>query len=331
MNCSPCESSWPTYEVRIFPHSSCDTYEQAREMETMAVDTSDLDANKPLGRGLRRKRARVLFDGETSDEDDSVRRIPFPPKLQKSHCTVTEDASIQKRQLLESQPLSDNGCNPDTMLAETSFIMETVINADSSCKCGNLCCQQKTAKIDQIALSNELLKKKLDSMQMQLSEALENTRLLVTSIDSMKSTSQGPGLRAAVQKFNLPMNTIGELRELEDAVKDASSRELLREELKMQGGNTLVAAVNAMCYHLMTDELAREFTYLGVPGRNKPGFKDLEIDRILFDALQSRVMFSSAMKKDVAKAVGEWLRQANGRFKRRRILTNSVNDIAEAE
>lgn len=52
--------------------------------------------------------------------------------------------------------------------------------------------------------------------------------------------------------------------------------------LKVQGGASLVTSVNGMLYHVMTDGLAKCFTYKGVPARNKFTFKDSRLDKLIF-------------------------------------------------
>ncbi|XP_046407649.1 uncharacterized protein LOC124172275 [Ischnura elegans] len=91
--------TWETHICRVFEKSRTGKYELATQLEKECMESSEIDASKPLGRGLRRKRRPEKIDGHVetlpslhamahssySSSDEDVRgassRIQSPPPL----------------------------------------------------------------------------------------------------------------------------------------------------------------------------------------------------------------------------------------------------------
>ncbi|XP_046395288.1 uncharacterized protein LOC124162719 isoform X2 [Ischnura elegans] len=261
------DPSWSKFRVRKFPNSVCDSYEKARELELVAIDTSDVDADKVLGRGQRRKRVKY----ESDDESDYCprRKMPSPPKMVKeptaSHKSVLVSHNVRST---EAAAIFMESAGPSTSCisainADTSTSSDT-FSSGGACNCG---CK-------------------------------ENKRV--------------PDV-----ELNFPLRTVEDYEVMENDLKDVAFRELVKGVLKIHGGASLVTAVNGILYFAMTDALGKCFTYKGVPARNKFSFKDSRLDKLIFEVVQGRPSLANHSRKEVGKAVAEWLRQAGARDRRK--------------
>ncbi|XP_046408697.1 uncharacterized protein LOC124173204 [Ischnura elegans] len=118
-------------------------------------------------------------------------------------------------------------------------------------------------------------------------------------------------------ELNFPLRTVEDYEVMENDLKDVAFRELVKGVLKIQGGASLVTAVNGILYYAVTDALGKCFTYKGVPARNKFSFKDSRLDKLIFEVIQGRPSLANHSRKEVGKAVAEWLRQAGARDRRK--------------
>ncbi|XP_046404860.1 uncharacterized protein LOC124170205 [Ischnura elegans] len=283
-----------------------DSYAKARELELVAIDTSDVDADEVLGRGQRGNRAKY----ESDDDSDHCprRKMPSPPKMVKettprqksvlvSHNVRTSEAAAI---FMESQGPSTSctsAINADTSTSLDKF------SSGGACNCG---CKENKRLID-------VLLKRVETTNVLL---LETTQSLVAAVNNLKERpSHFQGVPDV--ELNFPLRTVEDYEVMENDLKDVAFRELVKGVLKIQGGASLVTAVNGILYYAMTDALGKCFTYKGVPSRNKFSFKDSRLDKLIFEVIQGRPSLANHSRKEVGKAVAEWLRQAGARDRRK--------------
>ncbi|XP_046395286.1 uncharacterized protein LOC124162719 isoform X1 [Ischnura elegans] len=303
------DPSWSKFRVRKFPNSVCDSYEKARELELVAIDTSDVDADKVLGRGQRRKRVKY----ESDDESDYCprRKMPSPPKMVKeptaSHKSVLVSHNVRST---EAAAIFMESAGPSTSCisainADTSTSSDT-FSSGGACNCG---CKENKRMID-------VLLKRVETTNVLLLEVVETTQSLVAAVNNLKERpSHVQGVPDV--ELNFPLRTVEDYEVMENDLKDVAFRELVKGVLKIHGGASLVTAVNGILYFAMTDALGKCFTYKGVPARNKFSFKDSRLDKLIFEVVQGRPSLANHSRKEVGKAVAEWLRQAGARDRRK--------------
>ncbi|XP_046404837.1 uncharacterized protein LOC124170187 [Ischnura elegans] len=234
--------------------------------------------------------------------------MPSPPKMVKettprqksvliSHNVRTSEAAAI---FMESQGPSTSytsAINADTSTSLDKF------SSGGACNCG---CKENKRLID-------VLLKRVETTNVLL---LETTQSLVAAVNNLKERpSHFQGVPDV--ELNFPLRTVEDYEVIENDLKDVAFRELVKGVLKIQGGASLVTAVNGIMYYAMTDALGKCFTYKGVPARNKFSFKDSRLDKLIFEVIQGRPCLANHSRKEVGKAVAEWLRQAGARDRRK--------------
>ncbi|XP_046408809.1 uncharacterized protein LOC124173324 isoform X1 [Ischnura elegans] len=190
-----------------------------------------------------------------------------------------------------------------TMAMESMTEAVDKFSSGGACNCG---CKENKRLID-------VLLKRVETTNVLL---LETTQSLIAAVNNLKERpSHFQGVPDV--ELNFPLRTVEDYEVMENDLKDVAFRELVKGVLKIQGGASLVTAVNGILYYAMTDALGKCFTYKGVPARNKFSFKDSRLDKLIFEVIQGRPSLANHSRKEVGKAVAEWLRQAGARDRRK--------------
>ncbi|XP_039312350.1 uncharacterized protein LOC105206708 isoform X3 [Solenopsis invicta] len=111
--------------------------------------------------------------------------------------------------------------------------------------------------------------------------------------------------------FQLPFNTVDDLEQrLEDFLNQAKNFEASVKEVSRIGGKNPYEFIKRNCTHLLTNELAEKYSWLGA--RQKRKFAPLKLADLLIVAGQETD--SNYTKKVLEEAIQKWLRRAKERM-----------------
>ncbi|XP_046387264.1 uncharacterized protein LOC124156649 [Ischnura elegans] len=298
--CMPANEGWPQYKIRHFSQSVTGDYSVAIQLELDAVDTSDVDAGRPLGRG-RRKKKPIIFE---SDEDDGT-KILAPTKRNRIVRCVSDDSSPERceRQISRESPPKFIP-TPRASQREPSIL--------------------RSADVDISPAEESSLVKKKDLSQKSILEYLEkiekSQQEIMKEIIYIKKCISQSRVEESEQYFDFkfPIKSEEDFDSLEVHLRDKRFQGALTKELVRRGGNNLTSGVFGMMYHIFTDDVGRLFSYLG---NSKTGIKKRQFSTTLtcgciFDAFRLKQTLATYSHKDVKEKIIDWLRHANSRHQR---------------
>ncbi|XP_077552583.1 uncharacterized protein LOC144167062 [Haemaphysalis longicornis] len=107
-----------------------------------------------------------------------------------------------------------------------------------------------------------------------------------------------------------PFEELSELRDFDDTVNEV--KEQLVVELSTLGGDTVAVATRKALNYIMTDEVARQYSWLGNKGKEK--FCNLNIAPIIISAVRSNKKYAATVN-EVENVIKRWLQHAPCRLK----------------
>ncbi|XP_064463112.1 uncharacterized protein LOC135374028 [Ornithodoros turicata] len=107
-----------------------------------------------------------------------------------------------------------------------------------------------------------------------------------------------------------PFDTVEALETFESKLTKDTDKQLVQ-ELSVLGGNTLKICIKRILSYIMTDKVAKAYSWEG--GKGNLRFVELRLADILSAAVRSHSKFSEATNFDVEKEVKECLRHTKDR------------------
>ncbi|XP_042912825.2 uncharacterized protein, partial [Parasteatoda tepidariorum] len=289
-------ADWICHEAKLL--GEYETYEDARKDLSKAEERSDLESDAEKGKGKRRKIAKKLNIGSSSDED-----VPVPPFFSNS-LTFSESTGIvapivpvdffleclpKEKQLPEgSVVIAANDETPDLTFHnipaddDTSPVLSDDLSGSSS-----------------PTTNNQVLMKQMMLMDEKLKLILQNQETLYNMLQA----------NAVVQNnseeelnFILPISSMEDIDQVEKELADSKTQEILIKRLSTCGGGTVDATVKRTLVKLLSNSVAENFSWLGAKG--KRNFSLLKLSAIVFSAVRRNPSVRDhATDHDIEKSV----------------------------
>ncbi|XP_046401000.1 uncharacterized protein LOC124167200 [Ischnura elegans] len=292
-SCVAAKKEWPQYQVRHFAQSITGEFIKAVELEKDAVDTSDVDAHRPLGRGYRKRKAAIIDSDEErftkktpgrirrnfSDSDDSS-----PERCERRISTMTPPVFSPSQRASPSPPASclkteEGGTTRREVISEDFLQYLTRI--------------EKT----QLEILKEIRALKRAKPNCQMPDERDNELLL---------------------SWKFPMDTMEEFDALEVELLKKPFHAALTVELCRRGGNNITEGVFGMLYYLFTNNLGRRFSFFGHSkmSTKKIQFSATRTCACIIDAFGCKPTLKEYGYKDIKDKAIDWFRHAESRHKR---------------
>ncbi|XP_076664744.1 uncharacterized protein LOC143367026 [Andrena cerasifolii] len=286
--CEPLNKYWPTYKIKVFRNTTFSNYTKARTKARLVGETRDLQSE--IGATNKRK----LIEKILSNSDESLHdfSLCMPPKMKKM-TSLLEDNSVD---------VSNNDIKTEIGQNESSLdenIVTESVYADPTCfECG-----EKNKYLETIVIQTHLIR----SLVVDTLQEIKNLRKeLQTGRNGRENNSS---FFSKYPKLQFPLNSLEDLEELEDILKNEEDFADGVNELANFGGSDNYNFVKRTLSSLITDDVALLFSWLGRKG--KKDFHNLTLARLIICAAEKSRM--SDGRKETETSIQSWLKRASDR------------------
>lgn len=282
---------WKVYGVKkIFFQT--DDIEKAFRKEKEAQNFSDINdtdenaSNRPTKRIIRRV---ILTDSDDSDEESRYSR---PPQIKIKKLS----GAIEKRQISRTTAVTPPQNLPSTpkasrasASAQTSITdsnLGTLVNILNTIKEQNKILLEKVGNIENFVFNK-------GSQVFEICNPIKNPL-----------------------PVDLPIGKENDLKDVEVFLKENESNfKILVNFLGCIGGNNLKTKIHKILRHLLTNQLASQFSYFGK--RGKAPFSELCLNKAIIESLQSKI--EGASITEIEDTIKTWMKHAPDRMKIKKV------------
>ena len=282
--CEPLNKYWPTYKIKIFRNATFNNYNKARTKARFAGETRDLQSE--IGATNKRK----LIEKILSNCDESLHDFPLrmPPKMKKMTTLLLDNTtSVDKKEIERNESSLDGN------------IVTEKVYAGPTC----FGCREKDKYLQTIVIQNHLIR----SLVADTLQEIKNLRKeLQTTRNGRENNSS---FFSKYPKLQFPLNSLEDLEEMEDILKNEEDFEDGVNELANFGGSDNYNFVKRTLSSLITNDVALLFSWLGRKG--KRDFHNLTLARLIICAAEKSRM--SDGRKETETSIQAWLKRASDR------------------
>ncbi|CAH1154501.1 unnamed protein product [Phaedon cochleariae] len=293
--CEPLNTCWPVHHIKIFRNATYDDYMTARNKSKVAEETSDL-ASDYENISKRRRVQKVL-----SSSDDSLTEsiLPVAPKLRlptKNNAEIPQkeyhNTYIKESQTAEITPIIEN----NHLEVEVSDVPQRETERpNSSCV---FCEKYFHTLLEQ----NHLLRSLTTDVLAEIRTLKKNT---------------GPAIQEEIQsvfvKFakevKFPMQTDTDVKKLENILENPENFSRAVHEFAGFGGSNTYSFIKRVMSALMTNDMAKQYSWLGRKG--KMSFHKLNLSTLLIRSAETAKISENFRQTELA--IQSWLKRASER------------------
>ncbi|KAI4465571.1 hypothetical protein MML48_3g00010078 [Holotrichia oblita] len=259
---------WIIHSVRVIG-STYDNLKKARLRALRAETTSDI--NSDTGSKRNRRKKRLLYeDSDISDTETS--EIGDEPEINMPLLTCQKENILK---LHSKKQAEDQAEHTPTKLNVDNVIFE---EGGSSNKTPGVSTRAMESMSDEVF--KRQLFRQLALINCKIDTLLEDMASIKYSQKDTPNNDTLPHTNSLLNKFNLPLNTLQELKELEKFIlTDANNYLELVNKLAKSGGANSKIMVKRIMPLLLSNELAMLYSWIGFKG--KQNFSLLTISKVI--------------------------------------------------
>ena len=292
--CEPLNKYWPTYEIKIFRNATFNNYTKARSKARLAGETRHLQSE--IGATNKRKLIEeILSNSDESLHDFSLRT---PPKMKKMTTSLLDNTTSVDN----SVAVSNNDVKKEIGLNESSLdenIVTENVYAGPTC----FRCREKDKYLQTIVMQIHSIR----SLVADTLQAIQNLRKELQTERNRRENNSS--FFSNYPKLQFPLNSLEDLEELENILKNEEDFEVGVNELANFGGSNNYNFVKRTLSSLITNDVALLFSWLGRKG--KKDFHNLILARLIICAAEKSRM--SDGRKETETSIQAWLKRASDR------------------
>ena len=289
--CEPLNKYWPTYKIKIFRNTTFNNYSKARAKARLAGETGDLQSE--IGATNKRK----LIEQILSNSDESLHDFSLcvPSKMKKMTMSLLDNTTSVDNGV----DVSNNDIKEEIGRNESSLDENTVtenVYADPTC----LGCREKDNYLQTIVVQNDFIRS-------IVADTLQEIKNLRNELQTGRNERENNcSFFSKYPKLQFPLNSLEDLEELEDILKNEQDFDDGVNELANFGGSNNYNFVKRTLSSLITNDVALLFSWLGRKG--KKDFHNLTVAKLIICAAEKSRMSNG--RKETETSIQSWLKRA---------------------
>ncbi|XP_078340363.1 uncharacterized protein LOC144627355 isoform X1 [Crassostrea virginica] len=308
----PDKDRWGTYPIRTFYQT--DDFERAVQYCKKAQETSNVESDIDMTARARKKPDRLISDSEEVNTEESETRLKLVKRVQKRQRDFESSSSTEDE--AEHEPLTKIVLPKAPIYVaprEGAPQQNTTSPGPSTSKHQEQDLTPKRGRREETATTPRQDKctctGNCHTVIVQKLNALEgDVRAIKTAITQIAATGGVGGINSAIAEDLIPnpLNTMNEMKEIIEKMKDETYKKKLVQYFMSQGGYSPSNCIRRMMRKLGTNALWAKFSLKGQKG--KESFSDHPVCRIIMKSCVR--VFPSTKVAEMEEILIDFLKQA---------------------
>ncbi|KAK4886767.1 hypothetical protein RN001_003038 [Aquatica leii] len=288
-------------------HFATDDISKARRKLMLLEEQSDVQTEIDELPPKRKRKARCISSDDTDDDFISQKNFhPRPPPLQlNSNVNSQSQSSIafNKSIALIHNTASESSVNLNKRISDGNSII-TIRNTPSPTTSG--CSTPITSNSRDINSVEDF--KKLMTLLIHIRHQNDQilTRINQNSVSPLTVNQLPVDL-----PVHLPITTIEEIQKIENYLEDQNKLSALVSYFSSLGGKDIITKTNLILKRILSNSIAKEFSFLGTRN-NKKCFSKLLLQKVVIEAVG--VGSPSTTEVEICNAIKVWLKHSSQRL-----------------